>query len=43
MDNTLEHFDAAWEGFALVLESLEAAGVSLEADAHGDAETDQAP
>jgi len=30
MGNTLEHFDPASEGFALVAESLEAAGVSLE-------------
>jgi len=43
MDNTLEHIDAAWEGFALVLESLEAAGVSLQADAYGDADTDEVP
>jgi len=43
MDCALEHFDPASEGFALVLESLEAAGVSLQADAHGDADTDAVP
>jgi len=31
MDHTLEHFDPASEGFALIAESLEAAGLSLEA------------
>ena len=41
MGNTLEHFDPASEGFALVAESLEAAGVWLEPMTHGDA--DDAP
>ncbi|BDU16544.1 hypothetical protein [Lysobacter auxotrophicus] len=36
MGNTLEHFDPASEGFALVAESLEAAGVSLEPATHPD-------
>jgi len=43
MNNALEHFDPASEGFALVAESLVAAGVSLEpfgADSHAD--TDEA-
>jgi len=37
MGNTLEHFDPASEGFALVLESLDAAGMYLCADTQGDA------
>ena len=36
MGNTLEHFDPASEGFALVAESLEAAGVSLEPMTHNE-------
>ena len=32
MDQSLELFEPASEGFAMIVESLEAAGVSLEAD-----------
>ena len=43
MNNALEHFDPASEGFALVAESLEAAGVSLEPFGAGsDVGTDEA-
>jgi|GEM_PF-2251352 len=41
MNNALEHFDPASEGFALVAQSLEAAGVWLEpsgAASRGDAD-----
>jgi len=42
MDNALEHFDPASEAFALVAQSLEAAGVSLAPSGAGSiADTDE--
>ena len=40
MDHSLEHFDPASEGFAMIVESLEAAGVSLEADSRDGSDED---
>jgi hypothetical protein len=40
MDNTLEHFDPASEAFALIVESHEAAGLSLESAIAPDAFAD---
>lgn len=42
MDNTLEHFDPTSDAFALIVESLEAAGLSLEsASAHDEFADDE--
>lgn len=36
MDNTLEHFDPATDAFAMIVESLEAAGLPLDPRSQAD-------